>query len=126
MVYRRCGRCALRWEVRHEGAPQRGKGMTELPIAVRTVAVSHCAGERVLNFWQALGFRMDFELLRDGHSYTVLHAGVEIQASRRCGNHMTTQRFSVCESRSIQHSYASCVRVLLHSIARSFPTTLPN
>ena len=74
---------ACRWEVRHEGAPQRGKGMAELPVAVRTVAVTHCAGERVLEFWQALGFRTDFELLRDGYSYTVLHAGIETKASRR-------------------------------------------
>ncbi len=41
-----------RWEVRHEGAPQRGKGMAELPVAVRTVSVSRCGGEHVPNFWQ--------------------------------------------------------------------------
>ena len=44
-------RCS--WEVRHEGAPQRGKGMAELPVAVRTVAVSRCVGEDVPGFWQA-------------------------------------------------------------------------
>ncbi len=39
--------------MRHEGAPQRGKGMAELPVAVRTVTISRCGGEHVPDFWQA-------------------------------------------------------------------------
>ena len=34
---------------------------------------------------QALGFRTDFELLRDGHAYAVLHGGIEVQVSEPTG-----------------------------------------
>lgn len=69
-----------RWSVRHEGAPQRGKGIAELAATVRSVTVSACTGRQVLLFWRGLGFEPDFELLREGQRYLVLHAGVEMQA----------------------------------------------
>ena len=69
-----------RWSVRQEGAPQRGKGIADLPCTVRSVTVSACIGRQVPQFWSSLGFQPDFELLRVGARYLVMHGGIEMQA----------------------------------------------
>lgn len=70
-----------RWSLRHEGAPQRGKGIADLPATVRSVRISAASGRQVLPFWRSLGFRPAFELLKEGQRFLILHAGVEMQAS---------------------------------------------
>ena len=66
--------------MRHEGAPQRGKGIADLPATVRSVRISAASGRQVLSFWRSLGFQPTFELLREGQRFLILHAGVEMQA----------------------------------------------
>lgn len=68
-----------RWIVRHEGLPLRGKGAADLPAAVRAVNTAECSGEDVLAFWQAMGYRLDHELMQEGHLYVVSSRGVHLQ-----------------------------------------------
>ena len=49
---------------------------------MRSVTVTACSGRQVLLFWGSLGFKPDFELLREGRQYLILLAGLEMQA--RC------------------------------------------
>ena len=81
--------CVRRWSVRHEGAPQRGKGMAELPAIVRSVVIAACTGEQVLPFWRSMGFQPAFELLREGQRYLIMHAGAELQARAPSDPHLT-------------------------------------
>ena len=60
-----------RWLVQHEGLPLRGRGVAELPAAVRTVTVAHCDGADVLAFWQAMGFWLDHEMIQEGHRFAL-------------------------------------------------------
>jgi hypothetical protein len=63
-----------RWLVRHEGLPLRGKGAADLPAAVRAITVVQCSGQNVLAFWESLGFRLDYEMVQEGHCYVLNHA----------------------------------------------------
>jgi hypothetical protein len=75
---------ATRWVVRHEGLALRGKGVADAPATIRTVTEAGCSGEAVLQFWASLGFGVDYELIRIGRGFLVLHKQHEMQVCARC------------------------------------------
>ncbi|CAM6033883.1 unnamed protein product [Sphagnum compactum] len=56
------------WRVRHTGGAMRGAGAEQLPALVRPVLESGI-GNSALRFMYALGYKLDYELLRSGFSF---------------------------------------------------------
>lgn len=65
----------LRWLIRHEGLPMRGAAAGRLPAAVREVSEAHCYTAAGPQFWEALGCRRAYVLLKKGNEYRCVHAG---------------------------------------------------
>lgn len=73
-----------RWLACQYGLPLRGKSNISLPATVRSVARSECRGDDVPAFWQTLGFTLRYQMLKEGRSYEVHHAGhcIEVTVCR--------------------------------------------
>ncbi|KAJ7556403.1 hypothetical protein O6H91_05G081600 [Diphasiastrum complanatum] len=56
------------WTVRHVGGPMRGAGAEQLPAHVRSVLESSISSN-ALRFFYALGYKMDYELVRIGYVF---------------------------------------------------------
>lgn len=58
------------WTVRHLGTPMRGSGAEQISVLVRPVTESKM-NKNALRFFYALGYRLDYELLRVGFSFHI-------------------------------------------------------
>ncbi|EFJ16773.1 hypothetical protein SELMODRAFT_115735 [Selaginella moellendorffii] len=56
------------WTVKHIGGAMRGTGAEQLPALVRNIVESKMSNN-ALRFFYAVGYKMDYELLRDGFAY---------------------------------------------------------
>lgn len=56
------------WTVRHVGGPMRGAGADQLPALVRSILECKISNN-ALRFFHALGYKLDYELLRIGFEF---------------------------------------------------------
>lgn len=56
------------WTVRHVGGPMRGAGADQLPALVRSILQCKISNN-ALRFFYALGYKLDYELLRIGFKF---------------------------------------------------------
>ncbi|EFJ06714.1 hypothetical protein SELMODRAFT_48457, partial [Selaginella moellendorffii] len=60
--------CDLSKTMKHIGGAMRGTGAEQLPALVRNIVESKMSNN-ALRFFYAVGYKMDYELLRDGFAY---------------------------------------------------------
>ncbi|GLC39557.1 hypothetical protein PLESTB_001627300 [Pleodorina starrii] len=68
-----------RWEVRHEGPPLQGPALNSLPASMREVLDTACYGSGTLDFWKAMGGKVEYEMYREGNEYFIVFHGHEIK-----------------------------------------------
>lgn len=92
--------------VRHEGLPVRGKGVTELPASVRSVAETALSVGDARLFWQGLGFQVHLEMVRTGCSWSLCWASHSLQVSSAF---VPTIRLCIVQARA---RWVSCAEYL--------------
>lgn len=64
------------WAVRHELKPIRSAALSKLPVSIRELHETACAGDAVPDFWLALGATHEYEMVKRGHAYHCVAAVV--------------------------------------------------
>mmetsp|Transcript_36821 Transcript_36821/g.81895 ORF Transcript_36821/g.81895 Transcript_36821/m.81895 type:complete len:212 (+) Transcript_36821:243-878(+) len=80
-----------RWLLQHEGLPNRGPNYNDLPAATREVCESYCFADQTPDFWQALGARFEYEMVKSGNEYHCNFMGFEIKVQLLQVNALTQQ-----------------------------------
>ncbi|KXZ51634.1 hypothetical protein GPECTOR_12g598 [Gonium pectorale] len=68
-----------RWDVRHEGPPLQGPALNALPASMREVAEAGCWGPGALDFFKALGAKLEYDVYREGNEYNIVFHGYELK-----------------------------------------------
>ena len=67
--------------MRHESKYMASREARRLPASVRTVTSSSCSTDGCHEFWAALGYAVDHELIMDGCSFLIYQEGHQVRAS---------------------------------------------
>lgn len=68
-----------RWCMVWESEANRGPAYRELPAAVREICESYCFCDNAPSFWQTLGARFEYDMVKDGNEYICHQDAFEIR-----------------------------------------------
>ena len=63
----------------HEGMPVRSKQASQLPLTVRAVSQSSCRGPDIPAFWESLGFKRQYAMVKAGRLFCCFLEGHTIE-----------------------------------------------